>query len=176
MADFFNNLFQSLWFFFNNLPWRSIFYFVRSIFLVIDAAVLGLFIFVLFRVYSSRPKIFLPRESKSILILDNALFKKRWEEILKRSVSEEPEKVYAAIIEADKLIEDVSKELGLKGEHLADRLEKLNPGEIKTLDRLWKAHRVRNDLVHTPEFAPPVAEAKKVLGDYEAFLKEIKIL
>jgi len=52
----------------------------------------------------------------------------------------------------------------------------LPPGHYSTLDKLWEAHRVRNNLVHTPDFNIPQAKAEEVVGDYEAFLKEVKAL
>ncbi|MDP3975076.1 MAG: hypothetical protein Q8P88_02220, partial [Candidatus Jorgensenbacteria bacterium] len=81
-----------------------------------------------------------------------------------------------AIIEADKLVDDALKTSGLQGEHMADRLEKLRVEDYPTLDRLWRAHRVRNELVHTPDFGINEGDAKDVLRVYEKFLKELGAL
>jgi len=66
--------------------------------------------------------------------------------------------------------------MGLAGEHMADRLGQIKEAEVRTLDRLWRAHRVRNDLVHSPGFSLSLFDAKRVIDDYEAFLKEVKVL
>ena len=81
-----------------------------------------------------------------------------------------------AIIDADGLVDDVLKQMGLPGEHFADRLARLTPEELKTFDKVWTAHRVRNDLVHTPGFALGLDEARRVMKSYEAFLIEIKAI
>jgi len=175
--DKFLNFFQSLWsFLLYSFPWRQIFYFIKDLFLILNAIILAIIVFVFFKIKNFRPKFSLVRKTKIKPLSKNILLKKQWQEIKKIGESEEPEKIYAAIIEADKLIENILKEEGIEGEHLADRLKKLDSYEIKTLNRLWEAHRFRNNLAHQEAFQPTLSEAKKALKDYEAFLKEIKVI
>jgi len=54
-----------------------------------------------------------------------------------------------AVIEADKLADMILKKAGVKGESMAERLR----GVEKLIDRsvyqrMWEAHKVRNELVH----------------------------
>jgi len=54
-----------------------------------------------------------------------------------------------AVIEADKLADMVLRKAGVRGESMADRLRAVE----KTIDRsvyqrMWEAHKVRNELVH----------------------------
>ena len=93
---------------------------------------------------------------------------------MRKSSSASPDSMRMAVIEADSLVNDVLKQFGMPGEHLADRLANLSPDEYKTLDAVWKAHRIRNDLVHTPGFFVGPEEALKLLKDYELFLKELE--
>lgn len=81
-----------------------------------------------------------------------------------------------AVVEADGIVDQALKRMGLNGETFADRLGRLNPDKYQTLDRLWDAHRLRNNLVHTPDFHVPAAKAEEAIAAYEAFLKDIKAL
>jgi hypothetical protein len=87
-----------------------------------------------------------------------------------------PDSLRLAIIEADGIVDEVLKRMGLSGETFADRLGRLNPEHYTTLDRLWDAHRVRNNLVHTPDFQVSTVKAEEAIAAYEAFLKDVKAL
>jgi hypothetical protein len=116
------------------------------------------------------------RPDKNILTLQEQRFRERWQEILNLAEPANGESFKKAIIEADTFVDGVLGELGLEGEHMADRLERLDPDEIGSMPKLWRAHRIRNDLVHTPGFVIAPADGWQVLQDYETFLKEIKVL
>ncbi|MBI4034104.1 MAG: hypothetical protein HY378_00965 [Candidatus Brennerbacteria bacterium] len=156
---------------------RGLLFTLRWIFLVLDVILLALFIYVFTRALEYRPDfIFAPKPRKRPSSLRDPKFLGRWETILKKADSKPPESLTLAIVEADSFVDDVLKKMNLAGEHMADRLERLDRRDLKSIDRLWKAHRIRNDLVHTPGFTVPAADAKGILGDYEAFLKEIGLL
>ena len=59
---------------------------------------------------------------------------------------------------------------------MADRLEQLDLTQINTLDNIWRAHRLRNQLVHTPGYSVNQVDAQRFLKYYEDFLKEIGVL
>jgi hypothetical protein len=59
---------------------------------------------------------------------------------------------------------------------MADRLEQLNRADLPSLDDLWRAHRIRNDLVHTVGFTLTPNETREILGVYEKFLLELGAL
>ena len=90
--------------------------------------------------------------------------------------SSPPQSLTLGIIEADSFIDDVLKKMDLRGEHMADRMEQLTRMDLKSADNLWKAHRVRNDLVHTSGFTLSKGDAERALQYYEDFLKEVGML
>ncbi len=144
--------------------------------MVLDVILIVLFIYVFVRALEYRPHfVFNPKPRKRSPLKDRKL-RERWQAILKKAGSNPPQSFTLAVIEADGFVDDVLKKMNLPGEHMADRLEKLGRLKIKTAERLWRAHRIRNDLVHTPGFVLQPQDAKNVLGDYEAFLKEIGLL
>ena len=113
---------------------------------------------------------------KRVPTLRDALMKEMWQSIVKKFSLGTPESARLAVIEADALVDTALKNMGIQGEHLADRLSNLESEDITTMNRLWRAHRMRNDLVHTPGFALGPSEAKLALEDFEAFLQEIEVL
>lgn len=170
--EFLQNIYQ--WFI--NLPWRDTFFVLRWIFIVLDVILLVAFVYVFIRALEFRPKFFFNLKPKKRSPLKDPKLLKRWQEIMRKAASSPPQSLTLAIIEADSFVDDVLKKMNVAGEHIADRLERLGRRDLKTIDRLWKAHRIRNDLVHTPGFTLPPADAKNVLENYEAFLKEIGLL
>ncbi len=167
---------DSIYQWFINIPWRDIFFTLRWIFIVLNVIILTAFVYVFIRALEYRPKfVFNPKPLKRHPFKDPK-FLARWQEIIKKAMSAPPQSLTLAIIEADSFVDDILKKMNLGGEHMADRLERLGARDLKTVDRLWKAHRVRNELVHTPGFILKPADAKGILEHYEAFLKEIGLL
>lgn len=150
---------------------------VQTFFTVLDAILILVFIGVFFASLKYRPKL-RPSHTpvRRIFTIRDAIVMERWQSITAKAKGGTPDANKVAIIDADKLVDDILKQLGLQGEHMADRLEKLSSDEVRSLDRIWRAHRLRNNLVHTPGFQLTLSEAKKALEDYEAFLKEVKVL
>ena len=142
----------------------------------LNIAIFIFFIYSFYKGWQLRPQIGIGRKVKKTFTLRDAIFKERWNKIVNQFNPESTESTKIAIIDADKLVDDALKQIGLEGEHMADRLEKLFPQELRTLDKLWRAHRLRNNLVHNPGFEIDAREAKTALRNYEAFLKEVKAL
>jgi hypothetical protein len=158
-------------------PWARFLYAVRWLFIFLDIVVIIAFAFVFRKALEYRPKFtFRYRRKKKESPFDTKVFVRRWEHIGKSAPKSPPQSYILAIIEADKLVDDALKVLGLGGEHMADRLEKLRVEDYPTLDRLWRAHRVRNELVHTPDFDINPSDAEDTLEAYEKFLKELGAL
>jgi hypothetical protein len=151
--------------------------FLRTVVLVLDVLLLAGFFVGFIRGWKYRPQIEIPeRTAKKSRTLRRAVFEERWRAILKKASAASPDSLRMAVIEADSLVNDVLAQLGFEGKHMADRLVNLNPDEYKTLNALWRAHRVRNDLVHTPGFFLAPEDAHKLLNDYEAFLREVEAI
>lgn len=168
-------LIQNIYQWFADISWGRIFFALRYVFIVLDVILIALFIYVFVQALKFRPPlIFNPvaRAKKKAPLKDEKLMK-RWQEILRKAESAPPQSLTLGVIEADGLVDDVLKKMNLPGEHMADRLERLAARDLKSINKLWQAHRIRNDLVHTPGFVLNPVDAKRVLEDYEAFLKEI---
>lgn len=162
----------------SDIPWRGLYFAAKYFFIAVDVFLIVAILIVYQKAVKFRPKLGRKQTPKKGLgIKDDAmaLIKKRWEAILEKMESSPPQSFPLAIVEADALSDSVLKELGFEGEHMADRLDKLNAG-LATLDKIWRAHRLRNEIVHTPGFAISEGDARKAIGYYEAFLKEMGVI
>lgn len=160
------------------LPWANVYSTTRGVFIVADVVLFIAFIYVLMQAFSVRPRFSVGGKliKFATLLRKDAALGEKWRKIVAKLESAPPQSYTLTIIDADKFVDDILKKLGLKGEHMADRLEVLGGEDLVSLDRLWRAHRIRNALVHSPGFAISERDAKEVLEAYEAFLKEIGLL
>lgn len=162
---------------FIGLPWLNIYGVVKAVIITLDIVLITAFIWVFVKALEYRPKfLFNPKPRKKKAIIKDPEIANGWRLILEKSRLSPPQSFTIGIIEADKFVDDILKKMGIQGEHMADRLEKLNNHDLKTLDNLWRAHRVRNDLVHTPDFEVSEVDVREILEAYESFLKEIEAI
>ncbi len=153
--------------------------FLKALFIFLDLALLGLFLFSVRQGWKFRPHLEVsenggkPANGKLVPILRKDVVKTRWRAVTDRASAGSLDALRIALIEADALTDDVLKWIGSPGGHMADRLSVFDAEEIKSLEGVWRAHRLRNDLVHTPGFTATPEEVQKALEAYEKFLTEI---
>jgi len=107
--------------------------------------------------------------------LDRQGIKRRWEEIevMLSKKGDMTDKV--AILEADKLLDHVLKAMAMPGNSLGERL-KAASYKYSKLEKVWWAHKVRNQLVHEASFKVNHKTARAVVGTFEKALKELGVL
>jgi hypothetical protein len=156
---------------------ETVYVIARALIIALDLLLVVGFIYAIKKAWKFRPKFDLGKEPRKKLInLRNAYYKTKWQTIVKHvEGSPTPESYQYAIVQADKLIDQLLKDLKFPGEHLADRLGYLNGGGIKSLDGVWDAHRIRNDIAHSPSLTLSVREGQAALNKYEAFFRELQI-
>ncbi|KKS82956.1 MAG: hypothetical protein UV58_C0003G0030 [Candidatus Wolfebacteria bacterium GW2011_GWC1_43_10] len=150
----------------------------RLVVIVLDVVFFLFFIYALFKVIPYRPKFVRNPEkyASTITARKDSLILKEWGKILLLFKKGTPEAFRLSVIAADSLVDQVLKNMGLVGEHFADRLSRLGGEEMRNIDGVWEAHRLRNDLVHTPHLGISLDDTKKTLRDYYNFLKELGAL
>ncbi len=153
--------------------------FVKPVFLVLDAVILVGFIYVFYEGSKLRPLYSIfeepipgekPKGGKDPEIA------KRWAHILERAAKGDHGDLRLAMIEADALVDACLKQAGYQGEHMSDRLSQIDPQEIGSLQMLWRAHKLRNDIVHTPGFIISTDEARIALKSFEVFMTDLGAL
>lgn len=100
----------------------------------------------------------------------------RWDEIKERLKKGDEANLKLAVVEADKLIDDILKRMGLPGADIGERLKQIEKQEVKSVDKIWATHDVRNKIIHQPSLNLTQEEAEMAVGNIEEALKELEYL
>ena len=97
----------------------------------------------------------------------------RWKHVRELIESASPNDWRQAIIEADIILEDMLNRLGYVGDSIGDKLKTAQPGQFRTLQEAWEAHKVRNDIAHQGSTFPLTDHlAYRTILQYENVFKE----
>ncbi len=99
---------------------------------------------------------------------------KAWAKITARLETGLESEYKLAVIEADSMLDDILKRMGFGGETLGERLEKLTAATLPNLEQIWEAHKIRNNIVHDPDYRLTLDEARRVLDIYEQALRDLQ--
>jgi len=100
-------------------------------------------------------------------------FTKQWQKV-RNLLSEEGESHWKlAVIEADKIFDNLIKEIGYAGENADERLNNIKEFQLTAIDQLKQAHQVRNDIVKNTEMHITKEEAENIILVYESALKDL---
>ena len=99
---------------------------------------------------------------------------KDWAKIAARLETGLESECKLAVIEADSMLNDILKRMGFGGETLGERLEKLTAATLPNLEQVLEAHKIRNNIVHDPDYRLTLDEAKRVLDVYEQALRDLQ--
>ena len=106
---------------------------------------------------------------------DNTI--QHWQKIVEKLGNQQVEKDFkTALIEADALVDAALRAEGFPGDTMADRLRSIPVGRISSLDDLWKAHRVRNEVAHDPHYLVSPREGHDMMRIYKKVLEELGAL
>lgn len=100
----------------------------------------------------------------------------RWQEIKNHVNSFKESEWKFAVIEADKLVDDVLKSAGFAGESMGEQLMLIKPDQLLNLQYLWDAHKLRNLLVHDASYQITHRQAIWAVEAFENVLRELEAL
>ena len=99
-----------------------------------------------------------------------------WKRVEERlAVGDDPH-LKLAVIEADKVLDEVLKLSGFPGESMGDRLKSVNSAQLSNLNDIWHAHKLRNRIVHEPDYDITKVEADVAVKIYARALEELGLL
>lgn len=101
---------------------------------------------------------------------------KAWLQIKKRMRLGGEANIKLAVIEADKIFDEMIKLSGYKGETMADRLKQITAAQLSNIEQLWQAHKIRNRLVHEPDYYLTQEQAEAALSIYKQAFQEIGLI
>jgi len=99
-----------------------------------------------------------------------------WQKIQERLKKEDEANLKLAVIEADSILDEILKRMGLGGKDMGERLEQMPKDQLKALEDVWDAHRLRNLIVHQPAAIVTKAQAEKAVSAYQNALKELEVI
>ena len=101
---------------------------------------------------------------------------KKWQSILKKLEAGDENSLKLAVIEADKMFDDLLKKIGYPGEDMGQRLKKITSAQLTNIQEIWQAHKLRNRLVHEPDFRLNRAQAERVIEIYQRAMEELEAI
>jgi len=103
-------------------------------------------------------------------------FVTRWFLVEQRIAKAQEAEYKMAVIEADKIFDDLLQKMKLRGDNMQARLKRITPELLPSIDKVWKSHKIRNKLVHDAGYSLSYEDALSVVSNYRAALRELKIL
>jgi hypothetical protein len=101
---------------------------------------------------------------------------KAWNQIVKRMKTGEMNNWKVAILEADKILDDVIKASGYRADTAEERFKQLTPEAVPHLSELQQAHRVRNRVAQEPDFIISKDDALTALKVYKKVFQHFGLL
>jgi hypothetical protein len=118
----------------------------------------------------------LEKEMVSQYVSPKQEFQENWEEIKALMASDHASDWNMAVLRADSQLDDTLRHLGYDGETIADRIKIVDPTKLKSIDRVWSAHRLRNTIAHDPLQMYTREMMTHALESYEVAFRELGML
>lgn len=100
-----------------------------------------------------------------------------WKKKVKARIEgKDPTEHKLAILEADKIFDEVIQRMNYGGSTREERLAKVPDVAVPTIDDVRNAHRIHNNIVQDPTYLITEIEAKRVVAIYEQALKGLDVL
>lgn len=81
-----------------------------------------------------------------------------------------------AIVEADNLLDNALRNIGVLGSQLGDRLKKVRTSQLPNVEDVWQAHKLRNRIAHETDFVLTRDIAERALTVYKKALAHLGAL
>ncbi len=96
----------------------------------------------------------------------------RWENVIRHIESPNQNDWKQAILEADMILDDILTGMGYKGESIGEKLKRVVPGDFKSIQDAWEAHKVRNQIAHEANFNLTHYDALAAVNLYKKVFEE----
>ncbi|MBI2610053.1 hypothetical protein HYW53_02650 [Candidatus Giovannonibacteria bacterium] len=168
LTNFFSNLFAEGGFVANlTMILKGLSYILIPFFLVASIALL-------IKAWRYRPEIKVTYSPATVP--QEKLARQRWEDLMGRFEASLDSDASLFVLEADSMVDDILKRIGIPGDTMMERITNLEPVEISSIPDLAAAHRIRNNIAHTPGFKVSKPEAANLLKKYKRVLEELEVL
>lgn len=150
---------------------------VRTIFIALSLLFLFLIIYFIFKTSWLRLR-FLEDTAELLTYQPFGARKiiKEWNKIEHRLEAGLETESKLAVIEADSMLNDVLEKMGFAGETLEERLKNLTSNSLSNIEQVWEAHKIRNNIVHDPNYQLSLDESRRVISIYKQTLISLQAL
>lgn len=148
---------------------------IKAIFLLISLLLLIVAIILIFQLRKQlRKSLEMVTESVAAPGLPKKALTKKWQSVLDKLERDDENSHKLAVIEADKIFDDILKRIGYQGEDMGERLKQLTPAQTANLDEVWQAHKLRNQIVHEPDSRLTHSQAQRAVEIYQRALEDLE--
>lgn len=150
---------------------------VKIAFLAISALLLAVFVFLALRTHYLE-WLFLQDMVQFVTMRPFGAKKinRQWHKIEGRLETGSESEYKLAVIEADDMLDASLKRMGYAGQTLEEKLGKLTSATLPNIEQLLEAHRLRNNIVHDPDYRLSLDEVRKALDVYSQAFRDLHIL
>ena len=99
---------------------------------------------------------------------------KRWGKIKTRFELPSESEQKLAIIEAEGILDEILKKMGFSGATFEERLKQMTSVQLSNIEEIWEAHKIRNNIVHDPDYRLSPVESRKAFEIYERALTNLE--
>lgn len=103
-------------------------------------------------------------------------FDKKWQKILKRLKKGDESNLKLAVVEADKLFDNLLLRMGYNGKDMNERLNLMTSAQLSNLEEIQQAHKIRDRVVEEKYYGLSAEETEKAISAYEKAFKELMVL
>lgn len=137
---------------------------ISIIFLLLAIIIVGVMVFVAISITSKRRYSF-----------DKEEYQTAWLKIENGLVKDNKASYHTAVIEADKLLDKALSEMALPGKTMGDRLKRASQ-YFSSVNSVWYAHKMRNQIAHEHGFSVSYDQAKHALASFKQALKDLEAI
>jgi len=99
-----------------------------------------------------------------------------WKKIKKMLASGDEKKFKEAVLESDRILNDILKMAGYPGLNLDERLAPMNSAQLSNIEEIKQVHKLHNKIISEPSFQISLGEAQVAIAIYEKAFQELKLI
>lgn len=135
---------------------------------------ISFFVFIIVTILKIKGMRSKPEKSSANSHIEIGEFEDKWKNLSEKFRSSRVNDQKLALIEADKMLDDTLRRIGYSGESMGDRLKQLDGMNLPNINDVWEAHKIRNRVVHNPEYEPNKRDVEFSMRAYEIALRDLK--
>ncbi len=99
---------------------------------------------------------------------------RQWDRVKRRLETGVESEWKLSVMEADDILDDILAKMGYVAETLEERLKLVPVTILPNLDEIQKVHKIRDNIVHDPDFRLTMEQARAALEVYERAFSDLE--